>query len=86
MGAYDTATNSGVIKTIPVETATLTLVNFPSSLKLSSTNYMSWKTQIEALLYGLDLYKFINGTHLAPKPTVVDGVPTPDSMILHAIF
>lgn len=38
---------------------------------------MSWKTQIEALLYGLDLYKFIDGTHPSPPPTVTaEGVST----------
>ncbi|KAL4565872.1 hypothetical protein LXL04_029978 [Taraxacum kok-saghyz] len=67
-----------VIHNIPLKTPSLTLVQFPHSLKLSSTNYMSWKTQIEALLHGLDLYKFIDGTNLPPKPTVtVDGVSTP---------
>ncbi|KAL4571122.1 hypothetical protein LXL04_017873 [Taraxacum kok-saghyz] len=56
----------------------ITVVSFPSTLKLTATNYLGWKTQIEALLQGLDLYRFIDGTHLAPEPTVAaDGSITP---------
>ncbi|KAL4591014.1 hypothetical protein LXL04_003962 [Taraxacum kok-saghyz] len=75
--ASDSSTSSSTVNSLPLTTTSLTLVNFPSSLKLSSTNYLSWKTQIEALLHGLDLYKFINGTHLPPKPTATNGVSTP---------
>ncbi|CAH1445192.1 unnamed protein product [Lactuca virosa] len=53
------SSHSSVIHTLPLTTPSITLVQFPSSLKLLSTNYMSWKTQIEALLYGLDLYKLL---------------------------
>ncbi|KAD4586359.1 hypothetical protein E3N88_23960 [Mikania micrantha] len=63
---------------IPTNPSTITMVNFPSSLKLTSTNYLSWKTQIEAFLQGLDLYKFIDGTHPPPLPTLKpDGTSTP---------
>ena len=56
----------------------LTIVTFPSTLKLTSTNYLGWKTQVEALLQGLDLYRFIDGTHLAPEPTTApDGSKVP---------
>lgn len=56
----------------------LTIVNFPATLKLTSTNYLGWKTQIEALLHGLDLYRFIDGTHPAPSPTTAaNGSITP---------
>ena len=68
---------SSVINTLPLTTPSLTVVQFPPSLKLLSTNYMSWKTQIEALLHGLDLYKFIDGTNPPLKPTVAAGVSTP---------
>lgn len=69
--------SSTVIPTLPLNTPSLTLVQFPTSLKLSSTNYLSWKTQIEALLHGLDLYKYIDGTHPSPQPTVIVGISTP---------
>ncbi|KAL4568542.1 hypothetical protein LXL04_024156 [Taraxacum kok-saghyz] len=56
----------------------LTIVTFPSTLKLTSTNYLGWKTQVEALLQGLDLYRFMDGTHLAPEPTTApDGSKVP---------
>lgn len=56
----------------------ITLVSFPATLKLTSTNYLGWKTQVEALLHGLDLYKFIDGTHLAPpSTTAADGSSVP---------
>lgn len=56
----------------------LTIINFPSTLKLTSTNYLGWKTQIEALLHGLDLYKFIDGTHPPPSPLIApDGTISP---------
>ncbi|KAL4578781.1 hypothetical protein LXL04_014912 [Taraxacum kok-saghyz] len=62
----------------------LTVVNFPSTLKLTSTNYLGWKTQIEALLHGLDLYRFIDGTHPPPTPTIAEdgtSTPTPTTLI-----
>ncbi|KAK9057099.1 hypothetical protein SSX86_024466 [Deinandra increscens subsp. villosa] len=56
----------------------LTVVTLPPTLKLTGSNYLAWKTQVEALLYGLDLYKFIDGSHPAPKPvTATDGTQTP---------
>ncbi|KAI3826502.1 hypothetical protein L1987_00550 [Smallanthus sonchifolius] len=56
----------------------LTIVSFPASLKLTSTNYLGWRTQVEALLHGLDLYKFIDGTHPPPPPTTAaNGIVTP---------
>ncbi|KAD0767436.1 hypothetical protein E3N88_43747 [Mikania micrantha] len=58
--------------------SSITMVTFPSSLKLTTTNYFSWKTQIEAYLQGLDLYKFIDGSHHPPSPTIkADGTSTP---------
>ncbi|KAJ9556373.1 hypothetical protein OSB04_010987 [Centaurea solstitialis] len=59
----------------------ITIVNFPATLKLTSTNYLAWKTQIEALLHGLDLYRYIDGTYPAPSPTIADdgkATPHPD--------
>ncbi|KAD7478660.1 hypothetical protein E3N88_01796 [Mikania micrantha] len=67
-----------LVQPIPNTSTNITMVTFPNSLKLTSTNYLSWKTQIEAILQGLDLFKFIDGTHLPPLPTVKpDGSTTP---------
>ncbi|GMI63710.1 hypothetical protein like AT1G34070 [Hibiscus trionum] len=48
----------------------LTLVTFHNSIKLTSTNYLSWKTQIESILIGYDLYNFIDGSHPSPSQTI----------------
>lgn len=50
-------------------------------LKLTPTNYYSWKTQFDALLYGYDLLGYIDGTKPCPSPeTIVDEktVPNPN--------
>ncbi|CAI9269418.1 unnamed protein product [Lactuca saligna] len=75
--ATDINSSASVVNSLPLSTPSLTLVQVPSSVKLLPINYISWKTQIEALLYGLDLFKFIDRTHLPPKPTIVDGESTP---------
>ncbi|KZV23162.1 hypothetical protein F511_05001 [Dorcoceras hygrometricum] len=48
----------------------LTLVTIHNSIKLTSTNYLSWKTQIESILIGYDLYKFIDGSYPSPPATI----------------
>ncbi|KAD1768276.1 hypothetical protein E3N88_42321 [Mikania micrantha] len=66
------------VTSIPNTPTSITLVNFPSSLKLTSSNYLSWKTQVEAILQGLDLYKFIDGSYPSPPPALkADGSTTP---------
>lgn len=56
----------------------ITIVNFTTTLKLTITNYVGWKTQIEALLQGLDLYRYIDGAHPAPLlTTAAYGTVTP---------
>ncbi|KAD4585451.1 hypothetical protein E3N88_23052 [Mikania micrantha] len=79
--ASDSNSESPIITTIPISTPSLTIVHFPSSLKLISTNYLGWKTQVEAILHGLDLFKFIDGTHPPPPPTIDPAgcsIPHPD--------
>ena len=48
----------------------LTLITIHNSIKLTSTNYLSWKTQIEAILIGYDLHKFIDGSQPSPPATI----------------
>lgn len=70
-------TNTSLIHNILTKD-NLTIINFRCTLKLTSTNYLGWKTQIEALLHCLDLYQYIDGTLLPPTPTTnVDGTITP---------
>lgn len=57
----------------------LTDININSSIKLTSTNYLSWEIQMEALLIGYDLYKFIDGSHLVPLAIItMNDVTTPN--------
>lgn len=53
-------------------TTALQLINISHQniIKLTSTNYLSWKLQIEAILIGYDLYKFIDGSHPCPHQTI----------------
>ncbi|CAI9272215.1 unnamed protein product [Lactuca saligna] len=75
MGANDDTSFSLIVNTTLKD---ITIVNFPTTLKLTSTNYLGWKTEIEALLHGLDLYRFIDDSHLASAPTIAaDGTSTP---------
>lgn len=66
-------------------------------IKLSSTNYLTWSVQINSLLRGYDLVKFIDNTIEPPSPTVVvngDHVVNPslkawqrqDNLIFNALM
>lgn len=44
------------------------------TLKLSSSNYLLWKTQIESFLSSQSLLSFISGDSTRPAPTVVSRV------------
>ncbi|KAJ9557506.1 hypothetical protein OSB04_012120 [Centaurea solstitialis] len=63
-----------VTQTIPNDlepTVPIIIINLSNILKLTSTNYLSWKLQIEATLVGYGLFKFLDGSHPTPPPTVV---------------
>jgi gag-polypeptide of LTR copia-type len=47
------------------------LLNLPIATKLNRGNYLTWKSQIEPLLHGYQLYKYI--TIQSPTPTVTDN-------------
>ncbi|RVW92224.1 Retrovirus-related Pol polyprotein from transposon RE2 [Vitis vinifera] len=51
-------------------TKPLTMITIHNSIKLTPTNYLSWKTQMEAIFIDYDLQKFIDGSHLAPPTTI----------------
>ena len=48
----------------------LVVVNLSSMLKLNSVNYLSWHLQLQATLFGYGLFKFLDGTHPPPAPTL----------------
>lgn len=60
-----------------------TFINIQNTIKLTSTNYLSWKMQIEAILIGHDLHQYVNGS-LACPPTVTttDGIEGPNPAFL----
>ena len=45
-------------------------LNLHHIIKLNTINYLSLKLQTEAILFGYDLLKFINGTYQCPSPTI----------------
>lgn len=50
-------------------------------VKLTPTNYLAWKLQMEAILIGYDLFKYIDGSLPCPPPTIQQGTaqaPNPD--------
>ncbi|XP_021745468.1 uncharacterized protein LOC110711399 [Chenopodium quinoa] len=50
-------------------------------LKLTPTNYLSWKLQVEALLVGHDVFSFLDGSTPCPSPTLITNdveSPNPD--------
>ena len=53
----------------PNKSFTYIHISNQNTIKLTSTNYLSWKLQIEALLIGYDLKKFIDGSH--PWPATI---------------
>lgn len=57
-----------------------TFINIHNSIKLTPTNYLSWKMQIQAILIGHDLHGFVDGTTTTPpsKITTADAkTPNP---------
>ena len=63
--------------TQPSSTQTKQLISINAAsqlpLKLTSTNYYSWKVQFDALLYGFDLLGYIDGSNPCPEPFKGDG-------------
>ncbi|GAB2303644.1 hypothetical protein Dimus_038791 [Dionaea muscipula] len=50
------------------------VVQFHNAVKLSSTNYITWQTQIQSILVGYGLFQFLDGSHLAPPQTLPNFV------------
>nr|GLL33824.1 uncharacterized protein LOC109154184 [Ipomoea trifida] len=48
----------------------LIVVTFHNTQKLTSSNYFTWKIQLEAILIGYDLKHFIYGSKLVPTATI----------------
>lgn len=62
--------NQSVIPNVEDPTKPLTILYLHNTIKLNSTNYIAWKTQMQAQLLGYDLYKFVDGTFPSPPNTI----------------
>ncbi|CAL1397616.1 unnamed protein product [Linum trigynum] len=73
------------------DTNTIITLNPASQLptKLTGDNFPTWRAQLFTLLRGLDLLKFLDGSHPAPAATAEASVRTlwfrQDQLLLHAI-
>lgn len=47
-----------------------TIIQIHNSMKLSQTNYIAWKTQIQATLLGYDMWKFVDGSFSSPPTSL----------------
>ncbi|CAL1403686.1 unnamed protein product [Linum trigynum] len=53
-------------------------------LKLTSTNFASWRSQLDTLLMGLDLFGYMDGTTIAPPRTIsIGSAEMPNSQYQH---
>nr|GEY15945.1 hypothetical protein [Tanacetum cinerariifolium] len=72
--------------TIPTDvdpTNPIIIVTLSNIIKLTSSNYTSWKLEFEATLDGYGLFKYLDGTFTAPSKTIVkDNVPTTNAAYL----
>lgn len=60
----------------------LNSTQFP--VKLTASNYFSWKAQFDSLLFRYDLLSFINGTKSCPSAEVLideKAIPYPDFIL-----
>ena len=63
--------NEQVIITNSLEpTNALVIINTNNIVKLTFTNYLSWKLKVEAFLICYDIYKFIDGSNHSPPSTI----------------
>ncbi|KAI5336426.1 hypothetical protein L3X38_015693 [Prunus dulcis] len=72
-------------------TPTLITINATAQLpvKLTPTNYPSWRAQFNALLYGYDLMGYVDGSSLCPsttQPVLRTFWIRQDQLLLHAIL
>lgn len=62
----------------PTIDATIVQLAAPShfQIKLTTTNYLVWRTQVESVLIGLDVFGYVDGSKLAPAKYSDDGQTT----------
>lgn len=48
----------------------LVVVSLNNFIKLTNTNYLCWKLQLQATLIGYGLFKFLDNSYPSPPPTI----------------
>ncbi|WVY92541.1 hypothetical protein V8G54_031629 [Vigna mungo] len=66
-------------------TKPFSIVPLSGVVKLTQSNYLNWQLQIEAILDGLDLYKFLDGSHPAPA-AFINNTATPPTKTSAALW
>lgn len=62
-------------------TKPFTFINTHNTIKLTLINFLSWKMQVEAILMGHDLYKYVDGSLACPSEMITTDCveePNPD--------
>ena len=68
---------------IATNNQTLLNINMTNVTKLTQVNYIMWKLQVCALVDGYGLVGHLDGSTMAPTPTItVDDVATPDPVFV----
>jgi hypothetical protein len=66
----DPTFSASIIPSFSPTSNPLILLNIPISIKLTSTNYLSWQSRSPSLLHGYGLFKFVSSS--APLPIIID--------------
>ncbi|CAB4278991.1 unnamed protein product [Prunus armeniaca] len=53
-----------------VPTISIPNISHLVSVKLSDTNYLVWESQVQPFLLGQNLWRFVDGSHPCPSPTL----------------
>ena len=61
-----------------------TFIPLTNVVSLTSSNYINWECQVKSILNGLDLFKFVDGTHVVPSPTI--PAPSGDGVVPNPSF
>lgn len=69
------ATDNSLVPNTTDPSKPFTLIQVNNCIKLNSSNYIAWKTQLQATLLGYDLWKFVDGSYPSPPASILqDGV------------
>lgn len=71
-------TDNTIIPNATDHAKSFTLIQIYNAIKLTSTNCVTWKAQLQAILLGYDLWKYVDGTFPSPPAFITDdnGVST----------